>query len=77
MLGISAIVPSVSTDNANLISTTTEELRQDGDVSDSEPTSVVNNYEQHINAPKALSTGDIYRQSKSLFAMEKKELETV
>jgi tape measure domain-containing protein len=68
------IAPVLSFANAQLIAS----ARDNQNGSESEvvpPTSVTNHFEQNIHAPEALSTADIYRQTKSQFALAKEELE--
>lgn len=66
-----SITPNVSLAQAKLISTTAESTQTPVDVP-SGPTEV--NFVQNINSPKALSTNDIYRNTKSQIALAKEEL---
>lgn len=72
LVGISPIVPQVSYDQATLISHNTD-VPNEVNVT-SEPSSIVNNFEQNNYSPKALSTADIYRSTKSQIALAKQEL---
>lgn len=73
MMAVSSIKPDVSYDNARLISHTQD---AQSDVSPAitkpEPTEV--KFEQNIFAPSALTTSDIYRNTKSQIALAKEEL---
>jgi tape measure domain-containing protein len=67
------ITPTISIDQANLIaSATMPTAASTSDQKDTGPTSII--FEQTINAPEALSTNDIYRNTKSQIAMAKEEL---
>ncbi len=68
------IAPVLSFANAQLIAAA--RANQNGSESEVvQPTSVTNHFEQNIHAPEPLSTADIYRQTKSQFALAKEELE--
>lgn len=74
MMGVGPIVPEVSYDQARHIAHTTDQP----DGSEAAPTPPPETrdvtFEQHIYSPKALSTVDIYRNTKSQIAMAKEEL---
>jgi tape measure domain-containing protein len=68
------IAPVLSFANAQLIAA----ARDNQNGSEPEvvpPVPTTNHFEQNIYAPEALSTADIYRQTKSQFALAKEELE--
>ncbi len=73
LMGVSAIKAEVSYDQAQLISKTTEL-----DTTPPEPSPYTGpseiNFEQNIYSPTALSTNDIYRNTKSQIAIAKEEL---
>lgn len=74
MVDDATIAPVLSFANAQQIAA----ARNNQNGSDSEtvqPAPVSNHFEQNIYAPEALSTADIYRSTKSQFAMAKEELE--
>lgn len=73
-LGTSTIAPTLSVDNANLISASAVgQNGSDVETPPSGPTEVT--YVQNNYSPKALSTVDIYRQTKSQITVKKEELE--
>ena len=73
ILGTSTISPTVSTNQAVVISAAAAAVASgEGTVGASGPTEV--NFNQTINAPKALSTNDIYRNTKSQIILAKEEL---
>ncbi len=73
LMAVPSIKPEVSFDQARLISNTTQPVSVEPDAVESsvprEVQFIQNNY-----SPKALSTGDIYRSTKSQIALAKKEL---
>lgn len=74
MVSDATIAPVLSFANAQVIAS----ARNNQNGSDSEvlpPTSVTNHFEQNNYSPEALSTADIYRQTKSQFALAREELE--
>jgi tape measure domain-containing protein len=74
VMDVSAISPDVSIDRANAIALSTN--NQNGSTPEPVPTGPTEiKYEQNIYAPTALSTADIYRQTKSQIALKKEELE--
>lgn len=73
LMQLSPISPTVSFDQANLISTTTDITKSPTDIPvPTGPTDV--KFEQNIYSPLALSTNDIYRNTKSQIALAKEEL---
>lgn len=75
LMRISSIVPKVSLDRARTISTTTEMAREAAATTPVQTGPTEIKFEQIINSPTALSTNDIYRNTKSQIAMAKEELE--
>lgn len=74
LMAVSSIVPDVSYTQARLISSTTDIESENGsDQVSTGPTEVT--FEQNIYSPTALSTNDIYRNTKSQIAMAKEELD--
>jgi hypothetical protein len=72
-MSVSAITPEVSYNRARLISTTADLESTVGEVpAYAGPTEVT--FEQNIYAPTALSTNDIYRNTKSQIVLAKEEL---
>lgn len=71
-LNISAIQPTVSMSRANVIASTASLTDTETDEGISEPKDV--SFIQNIYAPEALSTNDIYRNTKSQIALAKEEL---
>lgn len=73
MLATPTISPNVSTAQANLISTTGSQNESESEeIPYSGPREVT--FIQNNNSPKALSTNDVYRGTKSQIALAKKEL---
>lgn len=73
LIGSSLITPSVSFDQAHLISTTNElENAFDDSPSSAGPTEI--KFEQNNYSPQALTVNDIYRNTKSQIALAKEEL---
>lgn len=73
LLSVSAISPGVSLSQARIISTTTDLESK----ANAEPVSVAPSevrFEQNIYSPTALSTNDIYRNTKSQIVLAKEEL---
>lgn len=70
LMGEGRFSPTVSYRQANSIASTT--VPTDTPTGDSTPTSV--NFNQTINAPTKLSTGDIYRQTRNQITLAKEEL---
>jgi tape measure domain-containing protein len=74
LVDTSAISPTLSFDRANVISSSG--VNQNGSDLEKVPTGPTEvNYNQTINAPTPLSAVDIYKQTKSLLAVTKDELE--
>jgi len=72
-MGVSSLTPNVSSSQANVISASTSPTSNTTDtMAPAGPTSVT--FQQTINAPTELSTNDIYRSTKSQFALAKGEL---
>ncbi len=72
-MSVSAITPEVSYNRARLISTTTDLEAASSEIPTyTGPAEVT--FEQNIFAPTALSTNDIYRNTKSQIALAKEEL---
>lgn len=74
LMAVASISPSVSFDQARLISTTQEMASTGGEDSSGTAPSEVK-FEQNIYSPTALSTNDIYRNTKSQIALAKEELD--
>lgn len=72
LLSMSAIVPDVSIAQARTIATTAELTGEDKAPVYTGPSEV--KFEQNIFSPEALSTNDIYRNTKSQIALAKEEL---
>jgi len=72
LMAISVISPDVSLAQARLIATTAEVTGADQTPVYTGPSEV--KFEQNIYSPEALSTNDIYRNTKSQIAMAKEEL---
>lgn len=73
LMGVSSITPAISIQQARTIATSEEVAKaQDETPVHSGPTEVT--FEQNIYAPTALSTNDIYRNTKSQIALAKEEL---
>jgi tape measure domain-containing protein len=76
LMRVSSIVPKVSLDRARTISTTTEMARE---AAATQPPAYTGpseiKFEQNNYSPAALSTNDIYRNTKSQIALAKEELE--
>lgn len=70
----SAITPEVSFNNARHISASTIEAQQSSDESTSPVVTREIKFEQNNYSPKALSTGDIYRNTRSQITLAKEEL---
>lgn len=73
LMGVTPIVPEVSYQTARTISTTAEVADTGSETPVYTGPSEVN-FEQNIYAPTALSTNDIYRNTKSQIALAKEEL---
>lgn len=75
LLGVSAVGAEVSFNQARVISTATSARSNDSDLvtANTGPSEV--KFEQNIYSPTALSTNDIYRQTRSQIALAKLELE--
>lgn len=74
LMDVSSLAPAGSYARASHISSTTDVVEDGRDSSSrSEPTEVT--FTQTINAPKPLSTKDIYRNTKGLIAKAKEELD--
>jgi hypothetical protein len=73
LMAVSSITPEVSYDRARLISTTTDlESTSSEGTAYTGPSEIT--FEQNIYAPEALSTNDIYRNTKSQIVLAKEEL---
>lgn len=73
LMSLSTLTPNLSYDQARLISNATQQPSvQEDIVTNVQPTEV--KFEQNIYAPEAMSTNDIYRQTKSQITIAKKEL---
>jgi ABC-type transporter Mla MlaB component len=73
LMSVSSITPEVSYDRARLISTTTDlESTSSEGTAYTGPSEIT--FEQNIYAPEALSTNDIYRNTKSQIVLAKEEL---
>lgn len=72
LLSVSSISPSVSISQARVISKTTDLDPTDNSPADPIPTEI--KFEQNIYSPEALSTNDIYRNTKSQIATAKEKL---
>lgn len=72
LMSLSVITPDVSIAQARMISTTTDLAGEDKTPAYTGPTEV--KFEQNIFSPEALSTNDIYRNTKSQIALAKEEL---
>lgn len=70
--GVNKIVPVLSYKQAQLISTSTNQRPVDTPTSSTGSTEI--KFEQTINAPKQLSTNDIYKQTRNQITLAKEEL---
>lgn len=72
-MGVPTLVPDVSLQQANVISTASA-VANESNVSPTEQSPTALTFTQTINAPESLSTDDIYRNTKSQIVLAKKEL---
>lgn len=72
LMSIPILTPEVSFDQARAISSTNPEVGEETGTGES--TVINNTFEQTINSPEPLSTNDIYRNTKSQFALAKEKL---
>lgn len=73
MMAVSAIRPDVSIDRARTLALATN-IQNGSDNEPQQPVVQEVKFEQHNHSPVALSTAEIYRQTRSQFALAKEEL---
>lgn len=71
---VNAVVPTVSFENAKVISTAQKIKAEDVSTTSPEPTSTNVNFEQNIYSPTQLSAADIYKQTRNQITIAKEEL---